>query len=275
MSRRSIDPLDSPSIGRRSSPSLERGLAPTETVSLDPFDQTGFRARLEWGVAGVRALAPRVGLVVVVDVLSFSTSTCVAVEQGARVVPARSAGEATAHARSIGALPADPERSVSHPTLAPSSLLAVRTGETLVLGSPNGGVCAVDAAEAGAMVVVGCLRNASAVGRLVAAHGGASAIIAAGERWPDGTLRPALEDLLGAGAILAMVGSADLSPEARAASAAFNDIRTTIEDAIRGCGSARELTGRGFSADVELAAELDATDRVPVLVDGAFVGGMG
>ncbi len=229
MSRRSVDPLDSPSIGRRPSPSVEGGRAQGETGSApDPFDQAGFRSRLEWGEAGVRALAPRVGLVVVVDVLSFSTSTCVAVEQGARAVPARSAGEAATLARSIGAIPADPTRSLAHPTLSPSSLLALRTGQTVVLASANGGACAVDAAEAGAMVVVGCLRNASAVGRLVAAHGGASAIIAAGERWPDGTLRPALEDLLGAGAILAMVGSADLSPEARAASAAFNAIRMTI-----------------------------------------------
>ncbi len=222
MSRRSVDPLDSPSIGRRPSPSVESRPARTETGSApDPFDQAGFRARFDWGEAGVRALAARVGLVVVVDVLTFSTSTCIAVEQGARVVPSRSAGEATAQARSIGAIPAAPERSLAHPTLTPTSILGSRSGETLVLASPNGGACAIDAAEAGAMVVVGCLRNASAVGRLVAAHGGASAIIAAGERWPDGTLRPALEDLLGAGAILAMVGSADLSPEARAAAAAI------------------------------------------------------
>jgi 2-phosphosulfolactate phosphatase len=276
MSRRSIDPLDSPSIARRPGPAVDVASAPVEARSApSPFDQAGFRVRFEWGEVGARALSPLVGLVVVVDVLSFSTSACVAVEQGARVVPARSAESAAAQARSIGATLADPERSVDHPTLSPSSLLALRAKETLVLTSPNGAACALDAAEAGAMVVVGCLRNASAVGRLVATHGGVSVVIAAGERWPDGTLRPALEDLLGAGAILTMVKSADRSPEARAAAAAFNDARLTIDEAIRGCASGLELIGHGFGADVDLAAELDATDRIPVLVDGAFVGGMG
>jgi 2-phosphosulfolactate phosphatase len=181
---------------------------------------------LEWGEAGVRALGAVVGLIVVVDVLSFSTSVSIAVEHGGSV-------------------------------------------------APTGSSCAMAAAETGAMVVVGCLRNASAVGRLIAAHGGACAVIAAGDRWPDGSLRPAVEDLLGAGAILAMVDDAVLSPEARAAVGAFRAVRLAIEQPIRDSASGRESIERGFAVDVELAAELDATDRVPVLVDGAFVGGMG
>src|SRR5438477_189320 len=51
--------------------------------------------------------------------------------------------------------------------------------------------------------MAGCLRNAAAVGRFLRGALGAVTVIAAGERWPDGSLRPALEDLLGAGAILA------------------------------------------------------------------------
>lgn len=242
----------------------------------NPFDQAEFRVRLEWAEAGVRALAPVVGLVVVVDVLSFSTSVCVAVEEGARVFPYRSSdGDAAAYARSIDAILADPDRRANGPTLSPASLTRLRTGQIVVLPSPNGSSCAVDAAETGAMVVAGCLRNATAVGRLIAAHGGACAVIAAGERWPDGSLRPAVEDLLGAGAILAGVDPTLLSPEARAAVGAFAETRSTILDAIRACASGRELIQAGFAADIDLAAEVDATDRVPVLVDGAFAGGMG
>ncbi len=47
-------------------------------------------------------------------------------------------------------------------------------------------------------------------------------VIAAGEKWPDGSLRPALEDLLGAGAILSRL-EGNLSGDAQAAVAAFEE----------------------------------------------------
>ena len=125
------------------------------------------------------------------------------------------------------------------------------------------------------MIVAGCLRNAAAVGRLVADHGGAVGVVAAGETWPDGSLRPAVEDLIGAGAILAAIEPAALSPEANAAAAAFRGIRGKLSRILDESGSGRELAKAGFGADVELSADLDATDLVPVLVDGAFGGGMG
>ena len=42
---------------------------------------------LEWGPVGARTLAERSDVVVVVDVLSFSTALTIAVERGARVWP--------------------------------------------------------------------------------------------------------------------------------------------------------------------------------------------
>ena len=49
-------------------------------------------------------------------------------------------------------------------------------------------------------VVAASLRNAEAVGAWIGEQDYNSvAVVAAGERWPDGSLRPALEDLLGAG----------------------------------------------------------------------------
>lgn len=275
MPDRPRDPLDAPAIGRRPGGLPDRPASPARPAA-GPFDQHGFRGRLDWGEAGVRNLGPLVDLVVIVDVLSFSTAVSVAIEQGARVIPYRTRDEgAAAHARSVGAILASPNRRVSGPTLSPASLRALRADQTLVLPSPNGGACAVEAAAFGPMVVAGCLRNATAVGRLAAGHGGTVALIACGERWPDGTLRPAVEDLLGAGAILAALEATALSPEARLAAAGFRGLRGSLASAVADSASGRELAASGFASDVELASDLDATDLVPVLVNGAFAGGMG
>jgi 2-phosphosulfolactate phosphatase len=98
------------------------------------------------------------------------------------------------------------------------------------------------------------------------------AVIAAGERWPDGSLRPALEDLLGAGAVIAGLvecGVRVLSPEAEATRACFEGT-ADIAAAVAGSVSGRELAGSGFGEDVAIAVESGSCPLVPVLADGAF-----
>ncbi|MGK2852026.1 MAG: 2-phosphosulfolactate phosphatase [Candidatus Limnocylindrales bacterium] len=243
--------------------------------SVSPFrpshDQHDFGARLEWGETGVRILAGQADLVVIVDVLSFSTAVSVAVERGATVIPHRFRDGTGEHlARSVGATLANADRGGPGPTLSPASLSVLRPGEQLVLPSPNGATCSVLAAEAGARVVAGCLRNASAVGRLAASLGGTTVIIAAGEIWPDGGIRPAVEDLIGAGAILAAFDPLSLSPEARAAVAAFRATRDEMIGMLESSASGRELIDAGFGADVAIAGQVDATEVVPMLTGGAF-----
>ncbi|MEU3305422.1 2-phosphosulfolactate phosphatase [Streptomyces sp. NPDC006678] len=97
-------------------------------------------------------------------------------------------------------------------------------------------------------------------------------MIAAGERWPDGSLRPALEDAYGAGAIIAELqkrGAGPLSPEAAAARSSFTGT-PEVADTVADCSSGRELIQQGFADDVAIAIELDATMVVPILTDGAF-----
>ena len=96
------------------------------------------------------------------------------------------------------------------------------------------------------------------------------AVIACGDRWPDGSLRPAWEDLVGAGAVIAGLAG-PRSPEAQAACNAFLATRGDLGMRLRGCLSGRELVERGFACDVDLAAADSVSECVPLLDDGAFV----
>jgi 2-phosphosulfolactate phosphatase len=118
-------------------------------------------------------------------------------------------------------------------------------------------------------IVAGSIRNAAAVGDWLSREGESVSIIAAGERWEDGTSRFAVEDLLGAGAIIAHLGG-QLSPEAASAAAAFDAVRHDLAAVLQRCSSGRELVERGFAGDVALAAELNVEGGVPILIDGAF-----
>lgn len=141
-------------------------------------------------------------------------------------------------------------RDPSGPSLSPPSLAVLPTGSRVVLPSPNGSTCAVTAAEAGATVVAGCLRNASAVASWLTAQALPVIVIAAGERWGDGSLRPAVEDLLGAGAILARL-TGSTSPGAAVAAGAFKALAERVPETLAGCASGRELAEKGRVTDVD------------------------
>ncbi len=94
----------------------------------------------------------------------------------------------------------------------------------------------------------------------------------AGERWPDGSLRPAIEDWLGAGAILRAL-SGSRSPEASAAVAMFEACAGRLDELLRGSVSGLELIERGYPADVELAHALAVSDSVPVFDGHAYEAG--
>ena len=97
------------------------------------------------------------------------------------------------------------------------------------------------------------------------------AVIPAGERWPeDESLRFALEDMVGAGAIISHLPGS-LSPEAQVAVAAYHNARKNLVEVFDQCGSGQELRARGFAGDIALAAQVDVEDCAPMLRHGAYV----
>lgn len=212
-----------------------------------PFDQSTYQVRLDWGTAGLARLAPA-DIVVVVDVLRFSSTVIDAVAAGTEVVLSETEG-----------------------------------------WSRNGAAVAT-AASPDAVVLIGGIRNASAVARAVQTvqerrqARTSVAVIAAGEADAAGMVRFAVEDQLGAGAIvfaLSERGIDHTSPDAAVAAEGFRALRGALRHMVGASGSGRELAdGVAATARIEAAglaptsttdaAALDAVVVVPVLREGSF-----
>ena len=136
-----------------------------------------------------------------------------------------------------------------------------------MLPSPNGSTLSVLASER--TTLAGCLRNARAVARKAVGLGDRITVIAGGERWPDGSLRPAMEDWLGAGAVIAHL-QGKRSPEAELAARSFKSALPDLDALLRGCISGQEILAKGRLRDVELAAQLNVSETAAMLVDGAY-----
>lgn len=273
---------------------------PLDVAVARAHAQAGRQVRLEWGPTGGAAISADADVAVVVDVLSFTTTLTIATARGTQVHPFAWKDERAAayareqdavlavgrfEARALGRGPG----ATAPPSLSPAQLLDAVPVPRLVLPSPNGSsICAAlqGAGPAGPQpqVVGASLRNRTAVARWLApriAAGARVALVPAGERWPDGSLRPAVEDLWGAGAVLdalleagvgvgAGVGEGMLSVEARHARAAYRCVADALTEALRDCASGQELIGVGFGEDVLAAAARDADDVVPLLGPDGF-----
>jgi 2-phosphosulfolactate phosphatase len=244
--------------------------------------------RMDWGLRGAEANYAGAALTVVVDVLSFTTTLSVAMDIGAEIYPFEwrdeSAQEFAARHGAILAVGRFEARGAGAGQVVSLSPASLRTASAasgparIVLPSPNGSALARFLGRTGLPVVGAALRNRTAVATWIvgelAGRDGHVTVIAAGERWPDDSLRPAVEDLWGAGAVIAALGEiADcaLSPEAATAAAAFQAVSSALPAELPATVSGRELVRAGFSEDVAIAAELDTSGRVPVLAGERFV----
>ena len=102
--------------------------------------RTAFGCRLEWGRRGARVAAERGDILVVIDVLSFSTAAVTAVHHGGHVYPCAWTDDPHALAAQLGAVAA-----VNRPdvpangrfSLSPPTFNAIEPGTRVVLASPK------------------------------------------------------------------------------------------------------------------------------------------
>jgi len=225
----------------------------------------------EWGLPGIQALRERAAVLVIVDVLSFSTAVDVALARGASVIPFPLGDPALAQAaaENNGALLAAPRRAGAQFSLSPATLQQLPSGARLLLPSPNGSRLSLEAAPV--PVLTACLRNFASVATAAAKLAGSRMIgvIPAGERWPDDTLRPAIEDWCGAGAVIDALDR-PMTAEAKVARDAFRAAGHDLPALVRDSLSGRELIERGFAVDVEMATAIGVSAIAPLLVDGAY-----
>lgn len=272
-------------------PRLPRYRLPQRVPGCDQVPRQIAPIRMDWGPAGAAAVGADADFAVVVDILSFSTAVSVALDRGTEVYPYRwrdASAARFAHQqdavlageRSETRLEDASRAGVPGVSLSPASIRAAPAVRRLVLPSPNGSALSAQLAEGSATVLTAAFRNRAAVAEWLAArrncHGGTPviAIIAAGERWPDGSPRPAVEDLWGAGALIAALealGFTGLSPEAATASAALMAVCEHLGEELDATVSGCELASRGFGDDVTLAAELDVSTTAPLLCGGRYL----
>jgi 2-phosphosulfolactate phosphatase len=237
-------------------------------VAESPLVQNGYAVRLEWGAEAVSALCSRCAVVIVVDVLSFSTSVDIVLGRG-------------------GTVRLTTEES-SYQQRRPAALAEQPAGTQVLMTSPNGGRLCAMASALGTRVLTGCLRNARAVAAVAAglADEQPIGVVAAGEQWgvdlltddkaTAGTLRPAIEDQLGAGALvseLLKLGQSPASPEAALAATTYRAAAPYLGDLLAECASGRELIATGHGEDLKLAADVECSTVAPVLVGEEFRNG--
>ena len=240
-----------------------------------------WRVVCEWGPLGARKLSESCDVTVIVDVLSFSTCVDIATGRSIRVYPysgpweeaeafaleqrprplpmGRCREEAEAFAQEQDAVLAR-HRGEGGFSLSPAAFATAPHVDRVVLPSPNGSTLTLLAAQ-NAQVLCGCLRNAAAIAEACAPYD-TIGIVPAGEKWPDKSLRPALEDWLGAGAIISHL-SGTWSPEARAAVAAFEAHQANLLETLKTIPSGEELIDWGYAEDVKIAAQHNSSTSAP------------
>jgi 2-phosphosulfolactate phosphatase len=246
------------------------------------LDQSPFEIKVEWGQRGARDASDRGDIVIIVDVLSFSSTVVTAVDHGAEIYPCSPPinESVKAYAREINAQMvwgrAEALQFGGH-SLSPTTFTSADRGQKFVMCSLNGAACTRVASKVPALLI-GSFLNASAVAQIAnqlrAKLNANLTVIPCGEQWPnslenENKLRPGIEDYLGAGMIVSqLIGSK--SPEAEVCVGAFEYAENRLNELIWDAASSRELRERGYEQDVIHCSKVDISKAVPILVENRF-----
>lgn len=222
----------------------------------------------EWGIEGINKYSSESDVTVIIDVLSFSTCVDIALSKNAVIFPYRFKDDsAIQYAKINNAILASFNRSKDSYSLSPASLKNINKGTRIVLPSPNGSELTLNSKSK--VTLCSCLRNYRAVAEYINSISGNVVVIPAGEKWHNGTIRFAIEDYLGAGALLSEL-KRELSAEANSAKKFFESLKSDLKDIIRGSLSGKELIEKGFAEDVDIALELNEGSTVPLLLNNCY-----
>lgn len=225
--------------------------------------------KCEWGIEGINKYSMISDVTVIIDVLSFSTCVDVALSRKAIVYPYRyKDNAATEYAEANNAVLASFNRSKENFSLSPLSLMKIIEGTRIVLPSPNGSELSLGSKSK--VTMCACFRNYKTVAEYINSISSNVVVIPAGEKWQNGSVRFAIEDYLGAGALISELYG-ELSAEAIAAKRLFLTLKPELKDIISGSISGRELIEKGFPEDVDIATELNAGSTMPILLKDCYI----
>ena len=222
-------------------------------------------------------------IVVVADVLRFSSAVTTAVANGFTIYPVADQAAIERRARAIGGN-AGGRSGEARFSLSPLCYLNVQLkgNRKIVLWSPNGAACA-SLVGPRHRAYIGCLLNARALGRhlerLARQRRRGITLIAAGEQQAIDTGERilydiktsrrvfAIEDYLGCGAVISNI-RLPRSAEARVCELAFRACRSRLRELMLDSFSGRFLQQKGLTADVLWASQMDRYAVIPVILGG-------
>jgi 2-phosphosulfolactate phosphatase len=238
---------------------------------------------LKWGPSGTKKAVTKNNIIVIVDVLRFSSATTVAVYKGVIIIPSYSKRLSKVLAKRFNA---EISGSSREPTkwkysLSPLSYLNAKKNTKVVLFSPNGAKCSAIAGHA-KHAFVGSFLNATIIGNYVSRISRKInedvTVVSAGETELTKLLKRlpveesfvnkenkeyfALEDFLGSGAIISAT-NLDRTTNARHAELSYLKYRNNLLETLKSCVGARYLINSGREHEVDFCLQLDKYNCVP------------